>query len=97
MTQNLMDFMNDPIIYTLSFMFLTVGLIYLSRLIGKPSSYVSAKTTTILVDHKIQKKPTCDSSNHSVIIWILTCVRRKECPNDADDHHISLHAHYVFN
>jgi hypothetical protein len=87
--------MNDPAIYMLSFLVLTAGLMYLGRLIGRPNAYFAAKPAALLIDRSFQDTTVLNCGSHSVIIWILSCVRLKTYPPEDPDavHHSPLTAH----
>jgi len=81
----LIDFINDPTICTLSFLVLTAGFLYISRLIVRQPAYFEAKPAGMVADFTVRNIAAADYRTHSAIIWMISCVRIRTYPSEDPD------------
>ncbi|AEP02419.1 hypothetical protein QQ991_09450 [Weizmannia coagulans] len=85
MIQNIIDFVNDPAVCTLSFYVLAAGFLYLSRFVIRPAAFVEARPAAVMQDFTVHTRPAAECRCNFFTIWILSCVRIRTYPSEDPD------------
>ncbi|MED1201553.1 hypothetical protein [Heyndrickxia acidicola] len=90
--QYILDFTNDPLICSFYVsIILAIGLAYIcNRFIFKPSSYLYTNPSSLMINGEKKKDLQKSPNHHPIILWIIQCVRRKDCPQEDPAHLVSI-------